>query len=164
VCTAAVHIGLIDLERGGEVEYEIQPGLDHYEPATAHGVTSAEYGSYGGSFVFPAAPAGSGEFAVGPESWSRTAGVFAKQVGQSVTVRCSAGGPLGSVWGTGTYTSDSSICTAAVHAGVLDHADGGAVTLSIVAGQDDYDGTEANGVTSQSYGAYDTSFSFSTDG
>jgi hypothetical protein len=47
---------------------------------------------------------------------------------------------------------------------VLDHADGGAVTLSIVAGQDDYEGTEANGVTSQSYGAYDTSFSFSTDG
>lgn len=53
VCTAAVHAGLIDLADGGRVVIEIQPGLETYETSTANGVTTFEYGSWPGSFVFP---------------------------------------------------------------------------------------------------------------
>jgi hypothetical protein len=66
------------------------------------------------------------------------------------------------VWGTATYTADSSICTAAVHAGLFDQAEGGTVTIEVVAGLDAYEGTTANGVTTRAYGAYDPAFRFVT--
>ena len=63
-----------------------------------------------------------------------------------------------SVWGTGDYTTDSSICAAAVHAGVLQAKEGGKVKVSIAAGKQSYQGTQANGVTSRNWGSYDSSF------
>jgi hypothetical protein len=163
VCTAAVHVGLITVAEGGEVEIEISAGMESYDAATANDVTSTYYNSWDGSFTFPAAPPGSGEFTVGPESWSRTAADRVGQDGTRLTIKCSPNGPFGGVWGTGTYTSDSSICTAAVHAGILDAATGGSVTVEIAAGQDSYEGSEANGVTSSDYGAYTGSFTFPAD-
>ena len=80
--------------------------------------------------------------------------------GSSRAVSCSGGGELGSVWGTGTYTADSSICTAAVHAGLIDRAEGGQVTIEVIAGLDSFEGSTANGVTSSAYGAYDPAFRF----
>ena len=70
---------------------------------------------------------------------------------------CEAGFATGSVWGAGPYTADSSICTAALHAGVIG-ADGGAVTVLRKPGQASYDGSESNGVTTRSWGSYDASF------
>lgn len=63
-----------------------------------------------------------------------------------------------SVWGTDDYTTDSSICTAAVHAGVIQAGEGGKVKVSITAGKPSYDGSERNGVTSRRWGNYDSSF------
>jgi hypothetical protein len=80
-----------------------------------------------------------------------------------VTVPCAPGGPLGSLWGAGTYTADSSICTAAVHAGLITLDDGGTVTIELAPGADSYDSTTANGVTSSAYGPYDASFTFPED-
>ena len=54
--------------------------------------------------------------------------------GATGTVDCTAGGVTGAVWGTGTYTSDSSICTAAVHFGWITQAEGGSVSFRHVAG------------------------------
>ena len=69
------------------------------------------------------------------------------------------------VWGgeDGQYTSDSSICVAAVHAGVITPADGGTVHVTITPGLDTYgSGFEANGVTSTDWlEPWDTSFEVS---
>ena len=62
--------------------------------------------------------------------------------------------------GTGTYTDDSSICTAAVHAGLITLANGGKVTIEIAPGANSYSGTTANGVTSSSYDSWSGSFTF----
>jgi LCCL domain len=162
ICNAAVHVGLITFTEGGEVEIEIAPGQDQYEAGVAHDVTSTRYDKWQGSFTFPAAPPGSGQFAASPKSWERKATEYRGKNGTTVTLACSAGGNAGSVWGTGTYTDDSSICTAAVHAGLITVAAGGAVTIQIAPGKDAYQGTTANGVTSSSYGTFSGSFTFPT--
>ena len=64
----------------------------------------------------------------------------------------------GPLWGTGTYTADSSICVAAVHAGRLDASTGGEVTVRLVPPLDRYEGTTANGVTSGSWGSWPRAF------
>jgi LCCL domain len=162
ICNAAVHVGLITFADGGEVEIEIAPGQDEYEAGVAHDVTSTRYASWGGSFTFPAAPPGSGQFETSPKSWERNASEYRGKDGTAVTVACSAGGIAGSVWGTGTYTDDSSICTAAVHAGLITVAAGGKVTIEIAPGAGAYQGTTANGVTSSSYAVFSGSFTFPT--
>jgi len=53
----------------------------------------------------------------------------ASGVETSVMCRCESGGALGSVWGSGPYTADSSVCSAATHAGVIG-IDGGGVTIT----------------------------------
>jgi hypothetical protein len=63
------------------------------------------------------------------------------------------------LWGTDVYTDDSSICTAAVHAGVIP-ASGGDVTFVIEPGQEEYPASEQNGVTSSQWGSWERSFSF----
>ena len=67
------------------------------------------------------------------------------------------GRQTGSVWGTGPYTADSSICAAARHNGTIGEK-GGFFKVSKRDGQDSYEGSEKNGVTTSSYGNYDSSF------
>jgi len=55
----------------------------------------------------------------------------------------------GAVWGTGVYTPDSSLATAAVHAGVLKVNQTGVVKVTMVIGPPAYAGSQQNGVTSQ---------------
>ena len=52
VCQAAVHAGLITFARGGTVTLEIRPGMSSYQSSSRNGITSGEYGAFGGSFVF----------------------------------------------------------------------------------------------------------------
>jgi len=80
--------------------------------------------------------------------------------GQNNTkVSCSCGPASTSyVWGTGVYTDDSRLCTAAVHAGVIPLS-GGSIVATILPGQDHYDGTTQNGITSLSYGSWIGSYS-----
>jgi hypothetical protein len=163
ICTAAVHVGLIAFDEGGTVTYEIAPGEDRYESGIANGVTSKSYGSWGGSFLFPDAPPGTGEFAPGVESWAVTPQGRSLAEGDAYEHECGPGGTPGRIWGTETYTADSSICTAAVHAGLISVADGGTVAIEVTAGQESYEGTEANGVLSSTYGSFGLSFTFAAD-
>jgi hypothetical protein len=50
--TAAVHMGLITFAEGGTVTFEIREGIDSYLGYTRNGVTSLNYDSWEGSFVF----------------------------------------------------------------------------------------------------------------
>jgi hypothetical protein len=74
----------------------------------------------------------------------------------SGTCRCPDAGD-GVVWGSGPYTSDSNVCRAARHAGVIG-ARGGLVQLTPAPGQDSYAGSTRNGVTSSNWASYGSSF------
>ena len=157
VCTAAVHQGLIGLDDGGTVTIEILDGQAEYVGSQANGVTTRSYGSWGGSFSFPDAE----PLEVGATiDWSRSASFYAGDDRAEITVECAPGGTAGSVWGSGTYTDDSSICTAAVHAGLITLADGGQVTFRLTPGEESYTGSTANGVQSRDYGSWGASFQF----
>lgn len=74
-------------------------------------------------------------------------------------VKCAKGCTTGSVWGTGWYTTDSPVCVAAVHAGVIEADDGGSVTVKLEKGLPSYKGTKKADVTTSNWGAYEKSFS-----
>lgn len=65
-----------------------------------------------------------------------------------------------SVWGTGVYTSDSHLCTAAVHSNVIEANTGGDVSYTMLPGRSIYCGSTREGVTAKSYiNSYSSSFS-----
>jgi hypothetical protein len=92
--------------------------------------------------------------------WGTTAVPHRGANGQTFQLTCTPGGTARSVWGTGTYTDDSSICTAAVHAGLITFATGGSVSYTIAPGLDSYAASTANGVTTGSWGSWVGSFTF----
>jgi len=65
-----------------------------------------------------------------------------------------------SIWGSDVYTADSSICTAAVHAGKITLEKGGEVTIEFTGGRNAYGATTRNGITSNNFGQYAHSYLF----
>jgi hypothetical protein len=164
ICSAAVHAGLISVQQGGIVGIKIKPGQEFYLGSTYNGVDSRDYGFWNGSYVFVNTET-LAELASRPVpkvSSTFTASQFASKINQSYTFTCAENVNLisPSVWGSDIYTSDSSICRAAVHAGVINAANGGTVTFKIISGQPGYAGTSRNGITTQSYGSYSSSYEF----
>lgn len=151
VCSAAVHAGVVSLERGGPVTVLLGGAQQSYRGSTRNGVTSQDFAAWPGSYSFDrsAEPA--------TVDWATTAGGVEGYIG-SVAVNCPAGGQVQRVWGTDLYTSDSSLCSAAAHAGVISPASGGPVTVRISGGQDAYTGSRRNGVESAAYGRWKSSF------
>jgi hypothetical protein len=108
-----------------------------------------------------AEPSGSPELEsdeVTPIAWSTAAVTFKGETGTTYTFACPENGTRGVVWGSDVYTADSSICTAAVHAGVITLEDGGEVTMEFRPGRQTYGSTERHGITSISFGEYGRSF------
>ena len=95
-------------------------------------------------------------------TWSTTATAFRGRIGDRINVACPPGGSAGSVWGTDTYTDDSSVCTAAVHAGLITLAAGGTVTIEMRPGESSYESSTRNGISSSSWGTWSSSFVFVT--
>jgi hypothetical protein len=85
---------------------------------------------------------------------------FAQQTGKTFhfTVTGSADG---SVYGTDLYTTDSTLATAAVHAGLLRNGESGVVKVTIEPGAASYTSTTRNGVTSYDWGQYHASYKIS---
>src|SRR5689334_8891904 len=79
--------------------------------------------------------------------WGANATSFRGHNGARYEYVCPAGGHAGSLWGTDTYTDDSSVCTAAVHTGAMTTDGGGIVTIEIRPGLATYTGSTRNGVT-----------------
>lgn len=71
-----------------------------------------------------------------------------KNEGATFTVKCPAACTGGSLYGTDTYTTDSSVCAAGIHAGVIPADKGGNVVVKVVKGLDSYATSERNGLTS----------------
>ncbi len=68
------------------------------------------------------------------------------------------GANAGTVWGTETYTTDSSLAAAAVHSGALKMGETGLVKVTILPGRESYEGSTRNGITSSSWGSYSASY------
>ncbi|HKP36975.1 MAG TPA: LCCL domain-containing protein [Pyrinomonadaceae bacterium] len=110
------------------------------------------------SAAAPPSSAGNGT----PTTWQANAASLAGKPGQTFTLSCSPGGAAGSVWGSDIYTADSSICTAAVHSGLINFQQGGTVTIELRPSRPIFGCSERNGVTSSPYGFYGSSFVFQT--
>jgi hypothetical protein len=95
-----------------------------------------------------------------PITWTTSAATFKTETGMRYTFECPAGGTAGAVWGSDIYTADSSVCTAAVHAGKITLDKGGQVSIEVVAGRATYGATTRNGITSNPYGQYPHSIIF----
>ncbi|MBL8682412.1 MAG: hypothetical protein JNK05_24815 [Myxococcales bacterium] len=187
ICTAAVHSGRVQLATGGVVQIQIAPGMPSYRGTLRGGVGSLNFAGYPTSFTIVGGPApgmiavpvpgvsingnginigglqinvGSGNSANAQDPWRQNAISRRSQVGTSFVHVCPPNGSFGGVWGTGIFSDDSSICTAAVHAGRIQPATGGPVTVFVHPGRGNYQGSVANGVTSRDYGRYPGSFSF----
>jgi len=155
-CTAAVHAGAISLERGGEVSIFSAPGRRVYGASTRNGVSSEAYGAYLASFTIGSAtPVSEDTF---PLRWESGGHVIPPD--RTVSVECPASGRPGSVWGSDVYTADSSLCTAAVHAGVITLERGGSVRVEPRGAQSSFAGSDRNGISSSPYGQFGGSFSF----
>lgn len=76
---------------------------------------------------------------------------------QSMICACPPGFDTGLVWGSGPYSGDSHICTAATHAGLISGPD---YLIEIVSrgANDRYPGTTNNGVTTRDWGSYGESY------
>ncbi|MEP6788823.1 MAG: LCCL domain-containing protein [Acidobacteriota bacterium] len=93
-----------------------------------------------------------------PISWTTAAATFKTDSGLTYKFQCPENGTPGAVWGSDVYTADSSICTAAVHAGIIALDRGGVVTVEFRPGRAAYGSTVRNGITSSNYGEYPHSF------
>lgn len=93
-------------------------------------------------------------------TWATQADNLRGRNGQRFTYHCPPGTVSTRLWGVDLYTDDSSICTAAAHAGLINAQSGGTVTIEIRAGANAYQGTTRNGVKSSGYGSWHGSFVF----
>lgn len=71
--------------------------------------------------------------------------------------KCPSDFQASGVWGSGPYTADSNICSAALHSGLLSFSD---TVVQVVrrGGQSSYAGSVNNGVTTSNWGTYGSSF------
>ena len=95
---------------------------------------------------------------VTPISWTTSGSTFKTDVGRKYKFECPANGVPEAIWGSDIYSADSSICTAAVHAGIITLESGGNVTVEFRPGRATYGSTERNGITSNTYGEFPHSF------
>jgi hypothetical protein len=152
VCQAAIHAGVLQAGRAGVVTFTMSPGAAVIRSTTRNGVTTKAYAAYQSTFRFDDSrePA-----RIDGGTTLRLPATFT----DAIAVVCP---PMGDypypLWGTDVYADDSSICAAAVHANVITAATGGPVTVQPAGRQPTFQGSARNGLTSQPYGAYETSF------
>jgi LCCL domain len=158
LAAAVVHAGVLMPGEFGFVKVTLLPGQAHYDESTRGGVTSQPYDAWDGSFrVEPASPPWTVQLP-GGEDASRLVPMSTMRGRTDVSFVVQVKGSAGPVWGTGTYSDDSSIAAAAVHAGLLKVNEVGLVRVFMTAGRESYAASEANGIKSQPYGPWAGSF------
>lgn len=93
-------------------------------------------------------------------TWTSRVIHFSREAGRRLVFICPRDGRAGPVTGTDAYGETSSVCTAAVHAGLITLADGGRVTVEVRPGREAFSGSRRNGITSASWGRNTNSFVF----
>ncbi len=183
ICPAAVHAGVIN-RYGGFITIKMNPGQQFYTSTDRNGLTSRNYGTTDFSYTFVGEPVASkttGEATANQTNVEVAAAQNPAQIpeigwqssvenlgldkytslNRQFTFQCT---PAPSsfteyVYGTDNYNYNSSICPAAVHAGIISRY-GGNVTIQVNQGQELYAATERNGINSRNDDASEYSFFF----
>ena len=87
-----------------------------------------------------------------PINWDTIAGSFKGEDGTTYKFRCPKAGTEHTIYGSDIYGPYSSICTAAVHAGLISLADGGIVTIEYRPSRSIYGSTVRHGIKSETGG------------
>jgi LCCL domain len=164
ICRAGIHAGAIPAT-GGIVEVRLEAGRPAYRGSARNGIESYDHGAHAKSYAVLNAQEGPAMVAAAASApdvieagCTYNGAQVVGEVGAHVVVACPAGcSGQGAVWGSDAYTIDSSVCAAAVHAGVIGD-DGGEVGLSLEPGRPAYRGSTRNGVQSYDHGAKHKSF------
>jgi hypothetical protein len=160
VCAAALHAGAI-AKAGGKVTLQAAPGCDYYAGSTQNGKRSHSWGKHTSSFFFPGKGDGKCKtLKQGEKCPRRFKAIPGADKDTKWKCLCDASNMRGSLYGDGMYTADSSICRAAVHAGLIKKDKGGMVEVAGGPGCTRYQGTKKNGMTSHKWGRYSLSFYF----
>ena len=151
ICRAALHAGVIGPEGGEVTAIHTEPPEGEWRGSTAHGVTTftSATGYWDSAFTFEGAQAPEPLPNCGPLGEAEEVACF-----------CPQGAPRAEVWGSGPYTADSDICTAAYHAGVIKPGNGGNVRVIRGPGEDSYTSSTAAAVKTSEHGPADASFTF----
>lgn len=107
-----------------------------------------------------AAPSAGPATDVCADDWDTSPASCDADIGDRLVFACPPGGEPTAIYGTDTYTDDSSACVAAVHAGLITYESGGTVVVELVAGLDSYPASERNGVSSSGWGSWPVAFVF----
>lgn len=105
-------------------------------------------------------PVDLGEVRTVDAAWNLTARQLREGDELATRVVCPPDGRPGALWGTDTYSDDSSVCTAAVHLGLITFEDGGEALIEHRPGLGSYRGSTRNGVRSAPWGSWPASFVF----
>lgn len=92
--------------------------------------------------------------------WTTTALAYQTEVFARETFVCPPNGSESTVFGSDIYASNSSICTAAVHAGKINFEKGGKVTIIFSPGLSSYITSTRNNITTYMFGDEYSSFVF----
>lgn len=156
LAAAAVHAGVLLAGQKGVVKVTILPGEAKYSGSLRNAITTGDYGAWEGSFKveavkgrLPRALASKPSVLANPG----TLVAFRGQNGKSFLFEIT-GQNTGSVLGTGVYTDDSPLATAAVHAGLVKVGQKGVVKVTILPGEKQYTGSDGNGITSSDFGEW----------
>lgn len=79
------------------------------------------------------------------DPWMMSGDMFSERVGDVFTLDLPPGGEELAIWGTGIYTGDSNVGTAAVHSGLITFEEGGRVFFKILGGRSYYRGSTKRG-------------------
>ena len=121
---------------GGSITALREAGRDLYVGTGRNGVQSSDYGTYAWSVRFEGGP----PLPQGPEPCPQRLSIN-PDLPMPLSCVCSPEAVRdGTVWGTDAYTSDSSLCRAALHAGALGR-DGGRISVMREAGRELYAGS-----------------------
>jgi hypothetical protein len=154
LATAAVHAGVLKVGHKAVVKVTILPGEQKYGGSMRNGIKTTDFGAWEGSFKVEAVK-GRGPRGAAPKprvmADPGTLVGFRGQNGKSFLIEIT-GQNTGSVWGTGVYTDDSSLATAAVHAGIVKVGQKAVVKVTILPGEQQYTGSDHNGIISNNWG------------
>lgn len=175
LAVAAVHAGAVKSGQKGVVKVTVLPGRQSYPGSKRNDVDTLAWSSeWPASFRVEAAPELTARLneahaalrsAPAPASdqpipLASLADLLRHrgQVGKSFLVEVLGDASSGGLWGTDVYTEDSFLPLAVVHAGLLKVNERGLVKVTLLPGQDSYQGSTRHGITSDSWGSYAGSY------
>ncbi|MCE5257147.1 MAG: hypothetical protein LLF89_09935 [Spirochaetaceae bacterium] len=155
---ATIHAGLLANGQTGIIKVTIQPGQSSYTGSTQRGVVSQNYSSYPTSYSIEPVTQDYQNLVAMISDPGTVRNIAYVAAGKTYVVWVTGTAKESTIWGTDTYTADSQLSEAVVHAGILRTGETGPVIVHVVSGLTHYAGSSRNGITSAEYGEYSLAY------